>query len=150
MLVIIHLVILFWILLNVCFLLYVCETNKWTELKNYLITHVTMTPLYRDAPKMYLTLTLNFKAVTTLMSGIFVFSVFPDLYNSFNSLLTLFNGLKSKWHQDIFYACFFPKTGLLISFSHKISANMLLSSSFWYSSGWSCGTLYLATPFTFT
>ena len=47
--------------------------------------------------KMYLTFTLNFEAVTTLMSGILVFLVFPDLYNSFDTLPICFHGLMNKW-----------------------------------------------------
>ena len=37
----------------------------------------------------------------------------------------------------------FLKNGILKNFSHKISMNMLLSSSFWYVSGQSCGTFFL-------
>ena len=40
-------------------------------------------------PTMYLTLRLNFEAVTNLMSGILSFPVSPDLYNSFDTLLIL-------------------------------------------------------------
>ena len=47
--------------------------------------------------KMFLALTLNFEAVATLMSGILVFSVFPDLYNLFDTLLICFHGLISEW-----------------------------------------------------
>ena len=46
--------------------------------------------------KMYLILTLNFEPVTTLMSGSLVLSVFPDLYNSFDTLLICFLSLMSK------------------------------------------------------
>ena len=48
-------------------------------------------------PKMYLTLTLNFGAVTTFMSRILFFPIFLDLYNSFDTLFICFHGLMNKW-----------------------------------------------------
>ena len=46
---------------------------------------------------MYLTLTLNFEAVTTLMPGTLGFPVSPDLYNSLDALLVFFHDLINKW-----------------------------------------------------
>ena len=48
------------------------------------------------APKIYLVLTLYFEAVTTIITGILGFLVFPDLYNLFETLLICFHGLMNK------------------------------------------------------
>ena len=54
---------------------------------------------YTGRPKkMYLTLTLYFEAVTAIVSGLLDFPVFPDLYNSFDTLLICFHGLMNKSH----------------------------------------------------
>ena len=53
--------------------------------------------IYRVYEKMDLTLTLNFEAVTTLMSGMLGFLVSPDMYNSFVTLLVYFHSLMNKW-----------------------------------------------------
>ena len=45
------------------------------------------------SPKIYLTLTLNFEAMVTLMLGILGFLISPDLYNSFDTLFIW----KVKW-----------------------------------------------------
>ena len=50
----------------------------------------------RCPKKIYPNLMLNFEAATTLMLRILVFSVFPDLYISFDTSLICFHGLMSK------------------------------------------------------
>ena len=52
--------------------------------------------VYWVSQKMYLTLTLNFEAVTTLMSGILGNPVSLDLYNPFHTLFICFHGLMNK------------------------------------------------------
>ena len=46
--------------------------------------------------KMYLTLTVNFEVVTTLMSRILVFPVFRHQYNLFDNFLICFHDLMNK------------------------------------------------------
>ena len=46
--------------------------------------------------KMHLTLMLYFEAVTTIVSGLLRFSVSPDLYNSFDTLLISFHDFMNK------------------------------------------------------
>ena len=50
---------------------------------------------YQVFKQIYLTLTLYFEAVTTIMLGILGFPVSPDLYNSFGVLLICFHDLIS-------------------------------------------------------
>ena len=50
-----------------------------------------------SVPKMYLTFTLYFEAVTIIMLGILGFPVSSDLYNSFDTLLICFHNLMNKW-----------------------------------------------------
>ena len=57
--------------------------------------------------EMYMTLTLNFERVTTLMSGSVGFFVSPNLYNSFDTLLICFHGLMNKWQQVFSKLAFF-------------------------------------------
>ena len=49
--------------------------------------------------KMYLTFTLNFGALSILMSGNLTFPVSPDLYNSLDTLHICFHGLLNKWRK---------------------------------------------------
>ena len=51
----------------------------------------------RVSQKNYLTLSLNFEAVTTLMSGSLGFPVSPDLYDSFDTLHVCFHGVMNNW-----------------------------------------------------
>ena len=52
--------------------------------------------------KMYLTLTLYFESVTTVMSRMLGFHVSPDLNNSFGTLFTCFHDLMNKCRLVIF------------------------------------------------
>ena len=51
---------------------------------------------------MYITLTLCFEAVTTMIVGILGFPDSPDLCNLFDALLIYSNDLMNKWQQVIF------------------------------------------------
>ena len=53
--------------------------------------------LYRVSHKTYLTLTFYFEAVATTMLAMLGLPVFPDLYNSFDTLLIYFYDLLNKW-----------------------------------------------------
>ena len=51
---------------------------------------------------MYLTLTLYFETVTTMMLGILAFPVSPNLYNSFDTLLICFHELNKNKGSKLF------------------------------------------------
>ena len=60
----------------------------------YTIFHCSGSTVCRT--KLYLTLTLYFEAVTTLMLGISGFPVSPYLYDSFDTLLICFDDMMNK------------------------------------------------------
>ena len=53
--------------------------------------------LTRCHQKMYLTLTLYFETVTTIIFGILAFPISPDLCNSFDTLPICFHDLINRW-----------------------------------------------------
>ena len=75
---------------------------------------------------MYLTLTLYFGAMTTIMVGILDFHVSSDVYSSFDSLLFGLHDLISG--SKLFSNLILLKTGILWNFCHKISTKMMLLS----------------------